>query len=86
MSHGEDARGPWNKGKGRWEKGEQWEYVEDPVLQVKENVGQTQKTMEGHERDEKTTKKLEKDLAVEHSAEVKAPPGELAWSAFDGNS
>ena len=47
MSHGEDARGPWNKGKGPWEKTEQWEYVEDHVTQVAETAGQAEKEIEG---------------------------------------
>jgi Mn-containing catalase len=85
MSHGEDARGPWNKGKGPWEKGEQWEYVEDPVTQVEETRGQAEKGIEGHERDEKATRKLEKELAAQRSAEVTIEPanGEIAWSSFE---
>jgi Mn-containing catalase len=84
MSHGEDARGPWNKGKGPWEKGEQWEYVEDPVSQVAESHGQTEKQIEGHERDENATRKLEKQLAAERSAEVTIEPenGALTWSTY----
>lgn len=85
MSHGEDARGPWNKGKGPWEKGEQWEYVDDPVAQVDETRGQAEKGIEGHERDEKATRKLEKELAAQRSAEVTIEPanGEIAWSSFE---
>jgi Mn-containing catalase len=84
MSHGEDARGPWNKGKGPWEKGEQWEYVEDPVFQVAETQGQAEKAIEGHERDEKATRKFEKQLAAQRSAEVtpETSNGELAWSDY----
>jgi Mn-containing catalase len=84
MSHGEDARGPWNKGKGPWEKGEQWEYVEDPVAQVEETHGQAEKGIEGHERDEKATRKLEKELTAQRSAEVTLEPanGEIAWSSI----
>jgi Mn-containing catalase len=83
MSHGEDARGPWNKGKGPWEKGEHWEYVEDPIAQVKETAGQAEKGIEGHERDQKATNALEKELAAERSAEVAASAsgGEFAWAA-----
>lgn len=85
MSHGEDVRGPWNKGKGPWEKGEQWEYVEDPVAQVEETRGQAEKGIEGHERDEKAIRKLEKELAAQRSAEVTIGPanGEIAWSSFE---
>ena len=84
MSNGaEDARGPWNKGKGPWEKGEQWEYVEDPTAQVQETLGQKEKTITGHERDEKSIKALEKELASQRSAEMTAEPLiEQSWSDY----
>jgi Mn-containing catalase len=82
MSPSEDARGPWNKGKGPWETGEKWEYVEDVVNQVEESKGQAEKSIEGHERDEKTMKKMERELAAQRSKEVTSPDGELAWSLY----
>jgi Mn-containing catalase len=86
MSNSEDARGPWNKGKGPWEKGEQWEYVEDVVAQVEETRGQTEKAIEGHERDEKAVKKMEKELAAQRSSEVAfaASKEPLGWSIYEG--
>jgi Mn-containing catalase len=84
MSPSEDARGPWNKGKGPWESGEQWEYIEDPVAQVQKTKGQAEKEIEGHDRDEKATKKLERELAAQRSSEVTTPKnGELAWSSYE---
>jgi Mn-containing catalase len=84
MSDGpEDARGPWNKGKGPWETGEQWEYVDDPESQVQETSGQATKEIIGHERNEKATKKLERELAAQRSAEVTLPGKELTWSDYD---
>jgi Mn-containing catalase len=87
MSQGEDARGPWNKGKGPWEKNEQWEYVEDPVAQVAETAGQGEKEIVGHERDPQAAKALEKELAGKRSGEVKVAAGEteLAWSTYGSN-
>ncbi|MEX2174758.1 MAG: manganese catalase family protein [Pirellulaceae bacterium] len=84
LSSGEDARGPWNEGKGPWEKGEKWEYVEDPVAQLEETQGQTEKTIQGHQRDEKAVKKAEKALRTERSKEVTsvAPKGERGWSLY----
>jgi Mn-containing catalase len=84
MSPSEDARGPWNEGKGPWEKGEKWEYVEDPVAQVEETHGQTEKAIEGHQRDEKAVKKAEKALASERSKEVTraTPKGARGWSQY----
>jgi len=85
MSPSEDARGPWNKGKGPWEKGEQWEYVDDVVAQVQETHGQTEKTIEGHERDVKAVQKMERELAVERSEEMKVAESEpMAWSTYGG--
>jgi Mn-containing catalase len=82
MSPSEDARGPWNKGKGPWETGEKWEYVEDVVVQVEETQGQANKEIEGHQRDEKATKKMERELAKQRSEEMASPAGELAWSNY----
>jgi Mn-containing catalase len=86
MSPSEDARGPWNKGKGPWEKGEQWEYVEDVVAQVEETRGQTEKVIEGHERDEKAIKKMERELAKQRSSEVtlEATKEPIGWSTYEG--
>jgi hypothetical protein len=56
------------------------EYVENPVEQVLQTVGQDEKTPEGHERDPKAAKKLEKQLAKERAAETKPNGAELQWS------
>lgn len=83
MSPSEDQRGPWNKGKGPWEKGEQWEYVEDPLTQVQETRGQTEKAIEGHERDEKAVEQFERELAVQRSNEMKVElPEPMQWSTY----
>jgi Mn-containing catalase len=85
MSPGEDARGDWNMGQGPWPAGEEWEYVDDPVTFVRQTQGQTMKTIEGHDRDEAETKKLEKALATQRSEEVmiEGGPENLAWSVYD---
>lgn len=82
MSHGDDARGPWNEGNGPWPEDESWEYIGDPCVQVKETVGQDLKLAEGNSRDPKAEKKLEKQLAKQHSAEVARPATDapLQWS------
>jgi Mn-containing catalase len=83
MSHGEDARGPWNEGQGPWPAGEEWEYIEDPVAQTEETTGQDDKEPVGHERDEKATKRMEKKLAKERSAEA-AEQNVMQWSMYAG--
>jgi Mn-containing catalase len=87
MSHGEDARGPWNEGNGPWPEDEHWEYVEDPVSQVEQTRGQDQKVTEGNHRDKGQLKKVERQLAKERSAEMKhsGRAGGLQWSSFGGN-
>jgi Mn-containing catalase len=86
MSHGEDARGPWNEGSGPWPEGEEWEYIERPVEQIRETNGQDEKEPVGHDRDEKATRRLEKQLSKQRSAEVRPPRSrELQWSIYTGN-
>ena len=84
MSHGEDARGPWNEGSGPWPEDEEWEYIEDPVTQVRETTGQDEKVPTGHDRDAKAVKRQEKQIAKMRSTEVKqaVPKGEQQWSQF----
>ena len=88
MSHGEDARGPWNEGQGPWPEGEQWEYVEDPVAQVEATTGQDEKQPEGHDRDPRATKRFEKQLAKERSAELaeNSSTKDLQWSFYVGSN
>ncbi len=71
MSNGEEARGPWNEGQGPWEDGEEWEYVDDPVVQVQETAGQAEKGIAGHNRDPKEMQAIEKDLARQRREEVR---------------
>jgi Mn-containing catalase len=84
MSNGEDSRGPWNKGQGPWPQGEEWEYIEDPPVQVEETKGQTEKEIVGQSHTPTELKKVEKGLAKTRSAEVKTPTGEAAWSSYEG--
>lgn len=84
MSPAEDARGPWNEGQGPWPEGEEWEYIEDPLAQVQETVGQEEKEQVGNEREDRVLKKMERELAKERSGEIKRanPKGELQWSDY----
>jgi Mn-containing catalase len=85
MSNGEDSRGPWNEGSGPWPADEEWEYIEDPAAEVVETAGQATKEAVGNDRDPKTVKRWEKQLAKERSAEVKqAMPknGKAQWSSY----
>ena len=84
MSDGEPVRGPWNQGQGPWPKGEQWEYVEDPVRQVRETQGQGTKGPSPTSHTDAEVKKKNKELSSERSKEVKSatPKGEQQWSDY----
>jgi Mn-containing catalase len=86
MSNGEDIRGPWNEGRGPWPKGEEWVYVEDPITQVQESMGQVNKSLEGHQRDPQVAQALERELGQQRKMEVSAPiPTDgLGWSTYNG--
>jgi Mn-containing catalase len=88
MSHGEDARGPWNEGQGPWLEGEEWEYIDDPVEEVQASVGQQEKQPVGHDRDEGAARKLEKQLAKQRASEEKPPRSRngVQWSTYNGGN
>ncbi|MFL5330703.1 MAG: manganese catalase family protein [Gemmataceae bacterium] len=84
MSNGEEVRGPWNQGKGPWAKGENWEYIDDPVQQVLATHGQTKKKPEGTMQSERDARAMEKAISKQRSQEVKqaTPKGESYWSIY----
>jgi len=87
MSNGKEVRGPWNEGNGPWPQDEHWEYVDDPVAQVRETQGQTTKEATGNAREEQQLEKLERTLADVRSTPFKQVPGqELSWSENGGSS
>jgi Mn-containing catalase len=85
MSHGADARGPWNEGQGPWPDGEQWQYIDDPIQHVLQSQG-----LQKHdgERAANTTQQQvaqkNKQLSKMRSNEVKSalPKGENQWSSY----
>lgn len=86
MSDGEeDYRGPWNQGRGPWGVGEEWEYIDDPLLQVSETQGQAEKVPSGTQQTDSSAEAQEVALAQVRSMEVKSatPSGEAQWSNYD---
>ncbi|MCU7494309.1 MAG: manganese catalase family protein [Ignavibacteria bacterium] len=84
MSDGEDMRGPWNQGQGPWNQGEEWNYIADPIKQVRETNGLVNLKPQGTKHSPEEMKKLEKKLSEERSKMVKnsAPEGEQQWSRY----
>ena len=83
MSNGTEVRGPWNEGAST-QLGESWQYIQDPILHVRETMGLMNQPVMGTDRTDESVERLSKKLAKERSAEVKTatPPGENQWSTY----
>lgn len=84
MSNGEDVRGPWNEGQGPWAKGEQWDYVEDPVEQVTSTKGQKHSDTKGESKSFKDIDDENKKLSKKKSQQIKEsmPKNGKGWSDY----
>jgi Mn-containing catalase len=85
MSTGEDARGPWNQGQGPWPRGERWEYIEDPIEQVRQTRGQEDKEPVGTKTTCEEVRKEERALAKKKAATVGDGNGKLQWSSYEAS-
>lgn len=82
-SKGEEARGPWNKGKStRFQ--EEWQYIDKARQQVEETNGLTDIEPTGTDRTLKSVEKNDKQLSKERSEEIKSatPDQGLQWSNY----
>jgi Mn-containing catalase len=86
MSNGDSVRGPWNQGQGPWKDGESWEYIENPVRQVRESQGQMNKQVAGTRETPQQVSQTERQLSQQRSQEIKnaTPMGENHWSDYQG--
>jgi Mn-containing catalase len=84
MSDGQSAHGPWNDGRGPWQAGEKWEYINDPVQQVRESCGQLNKGPSSTLRGEDEVQQMNQELSQQRSEEVtqRVPKGENSWSTY----
>ena len=84
MSNGADAHGPWNDGQGPWAKGEHWEYISEPLAQVIETQGQTEKPIVGTSKSMNDAQRLSRELSRTRSKEVLSAigSGTNQWSAY----
>jgi Mn-containing catalase len=69
MSKGEEARGPWNKGKST-KLEEEWQYIENPQEVVMSTDGLLNKKPEGTNRTEKKVHQMDEELAKQRSSEI----------------
>ena len=87
MSNGEDIRGPWNEGKGRWNDGSEWNYVSDPIKEVRETNGLINHKEKNSGQSDEDARELEKELSVKRSEKIKksVPNGEQQWSEYNNH-
>jgi Mn-containing catalase len=83
MSNGTEVRGPWNEGVST-QMGESWQYIQDPIMHVRETMGLMNQPVMGTERTDQSAETLSKKLAKERGSEVKTatPEGENQWSTY----
>jgi Mn-containing catalase len=76
------VRGPWNEGEIKG-MGKEFIYVEDPIAQAEETVGQTE-LPDSFDAELKDSEKLNKKMSEVKSAEVKdtEPKGVAQWSTY----
>jgi Mn-containing catalase len=84
MSNGESVRGPWNEGQGPWSDGEQWEYVEKPVNQVMQTMGQKEVEAEGNSKNNRDVAKENKKMSKMKSQQIKRskPKKGASWTEY----
>ena len=68
-SKGKEARGPWNEGKSTRLK-EEWQYIENPLEEVRSTDGLLQRKPKGTKRTEKEVRQTDEKLAKERSSEI----------------
>lgn len=83
MSKGEDARGPWNEGVSTHLK-EEWQYIDNPLEQVRETEGLLKMKPEGTDRTEESVMKADENLAKKRSEEILSatPKKDMQWSTY----
>ena len=83
MSKGKDARGPWNEGESTRLK-EEWQYIDDPLQEVRNTNGLVDRKPAGTYRTEKEVQEMDNELAKERSEEVLSslPDGVMSWCNY----
>ncbi|NPD91037.1 manganese catalase family protein [Xylanibacter muris] len=83
LSKGNEACGPWNKGKST-QLGEEWINIKDPLGEVRRTDGLTEREPEGTPRTEKSMREKDEQLSAEHSNEVLSatPEKNMQWCEY----
>lgn len=83
VSKGDDFRGPWNEGTSSRLK-EEWQYIDNPLQEVRSTNGLTERKPEGTERTEKEVSQMDQQLAKERSSEVLSatPEKDMSWCDY----
>ena len=83
LSKGGDSRGPWNEGESTRLK-EEWQYIDDPLQEVRNTNGLVDRKPEGTERTEKQVRAMDQKLAKERSSQVLSatPDKDLTWCDY----
>jgi Mn-containing catalase len=83
MSNTNEFRGPWNEGVST-QLGEQWQYIEDPIQNVRETNGLIEEEIAGTERTEEEVANMNSSLSNERSTEINAatPTENMQWSEY----
>ena len=81
-SQGEDGRAPWNEGRSTG-FGEEWQYVADPLAQVRETDGLTEVELCGTDRTPESVRQADRRLSKVRSEEVRSatPTRKIGWCA-----
>jgi len=84
MSNGQEFRGPWNEGVST-QLGEEWQYIQDPLQNVRETKGLIEEQIEGTERTEKEVAAMNQALSEERSTEINeaTPKENMQWSTYE---
>jgi Mn-containing catalase len=81
LSDSASARGPWNQGTGPWKDGQEWQYIADPIQNVRETNGLLNlKPAKSQAQIEQKDKKLSQQRKEEIMRAT--PEGENQWSAY----
>ena len=83
VSKGDDFRGPWNEGSSS-RLNEEWQYIDNPLEEVRSTNGLVDRKPEGTERTEKEVSQMDQQLAKERSSEVLSatPEKDLSWCEY----
>lgn len=74
---------PWNEGESTRLK-EEWQYIDDPLQEVRNTNGLVDRKPEGTERTEKQVRAMDQKLAKERSSQVLSatPDKDLTWCDY----